>query len=192
MRDPRAIFASMKNDPGGASFSQARERKSLFCSLMKKDLGLERELPASRYVRVRYEDLMNASHGIQVLASLYDFMGIDFGNGEKLARRVQKVRLGGVGRDVPLEPDADRIRKQEDMSKKKLAMDAYYNTERGADFDPNHWMKELTKEERMQLCYFYYKLSIRKSFSLGMQEVAEIEGACKETILALGYKLTSS
>lgn len=75
------------------------------------------------YVRVRYEDLVSEKHNKDVLDELYKFMGITYD------LRARNRTLGYLLH-----------------GKSHVPHHGYYTLVRGRDFDPNHWIKELSRE----------------------------------------------
>ena len=125
----------------------------------------------SRYLRVKYEDLMDPNHGLSVLSAIYDFMGISY-NRTVLKRRAERVLRGQEGED------------KKDSEEKWKPKNDYYSTKRGADFDPNHWRKDLTTKVRKQKEKLKQLLKI-----FFLQELSEMQEACEDTIIFLGYPM---
>lgn len=116
VRDPRAILMSrlqLKTPMSAASL----------CGQMRSDLEAVRPLTQHnvtepRYIRVRYEDLVNKSVSNNVIKGLYNFMG------------------------VPLH--LNQLEAYWSRHSKKSMNDSWkYETFRGQDYDPNQWRQKL-------------------------------------------------
>ena len=74
VRDPRAMITSMAKRPG--TWSDTLKNATFQCRRMMEDSRLEDVLPRDRYIRVRYEDLVD--HTNTTLASLYQHLNIPY------------------------------------------------------------------------------------------------------------------
>ena len=74
VRDPRAMITSLAKRPG--TWSDTLRNATFQCRRMMEDSKLEDLLPAERYMRVRYEDLVDLTN--QTLSLLYDRLGLPY------------------------------------------------------------------------------------------------------------------
>ena len=74
VRDPRAMITSISKRPG--TWSDALRNASYQCNRMLDDSQLEHILPRDRYVRVRYEDLVDDTN--TTLARLYNHLNLPY------------------------------------------------------------------------------------------------------------------
>ena len=74
VRDPRAMITSITKRPG--TWGDALRNATFQCRRMQEDSRLEEVLPRERYVRVRYEDLVEETS--DTLAGLYHHLGLPF------------------------------------------------------------------------------------------------------------------
>merc|ERR1712117_173444 len=82
----------------------------------------------SRYVRVRYEDLVSENHTKEILDELYEFMRIPYD------LDAQNTTLGYLMHGEPRDTHSQ-----------------YYALFRDREFDPNHWTKELSRKRVSQV-----------------------------------------
>ena len=72
VRDPRAMITSIARRPG--VWSSLLKNSTFQCQRMEDDMKLEQGLPKERYVRVRYEDLVDKTE--ETLEGLYNHLGL--------------------------------------------------------------------------------------------------------------------
>ena len=72
VRDPRAMITSIARRPG--VWSSLLKNSTFQCQRMEDDMKLEQGLPKERYVRVRYEDLVDKTE--ETLEGLYHHLGL--------------------------------------------------------------------------------------------------------------------
>lgn len=106
LRDPRAMIRSRL--VGNIAEKQSKK----VCSAMEQDLQLSDILPSDRYIRIKYEHLVE--NPFETLEMLYKFSGIETtGNIYKILCQKTNGQSNG-----------------------------FYGTERGQTFNPNHWQTE--------------------------------------------------
>lgn len=120
VRDPRGILSSVRQ--GGHLWSDNSRNVALQCDNLKNDLQLA-DLGPSRYLRVRYEDLVD--HPIQELNRVFRFMG---------TRPNNKVMTY-----LKLHSGLDQS--------PALKQDRYLNTYRDARYRHDHWKTHLKQRE---------------------------------------------
>ena len=81
VRDPRAMITSMAKKPG--TWSDTLRNATFQCRRMLEDSKLEALLPSERYIKVRYEDLVELTN--TTLSRIYDHLGLPY------TAHVQKV-----------------------------------------------------------------------------------------------------
>ena len=74
VRDPRAMITSIAKRPG--TWSDTLRNATFQCRRMLEDSKLEDLLPAERYIRVRYEDLVDLTN--KTLSRVYDRLGLPY------------------------------------------------------------------------------------------------------------------
>ena len=74
VRDPRAMITSIAKRPG--TWSDTLKNATFQCRRMMDDSLLENVLPRERYIRVRYEDLVEQTN--TTLARLYHHLAVPY------------------------------------------------------------------------------------------------------------------
>nr|XP_045592684.1 carbohydrate sulfotransferase 1-like [Procambarus clarkii]XP_045592685.1 carbohydrate sulfotransferase 1-like [Procambarus clarkii] len=123
VRDPRGVMNSLKN--GGNLWTDNNRNASLLCDAINKNIQLE-DLGPTRYLRVRYEDLVD--HPEEETRRIYSFMGVN------VDAKVMAYLKRHTGREDPQGVDQ-----------------RYLNTYRDVSFRHDHWKAKLNPDVRQHV-----------------------------------------
>nr|XP_027231612.1 carbohydrate sulfotransferase 1-like [Penaeus vannamei] len=120
VRDPRGILNSVKR--GGSLWSENNRNAALQCANIERDLRLQ-ELGPHRYLRVRYEDLVESP--LEETRRIFSFMGANF-NDDVMAYLREHTWLA---EKIPAEKQG------------------YLKTFRDSNFKHDHWKTNMDNRE---------------------------------------------
>ena len=105
------------------------------CKIIEDDLNLERMMPEKRYLRVRYEDLVDNTQN--ELKKLYRFAGIPFTEStSNLAFNLTHTEIRNAS---------------------EVYKGGYFMLYRGSNFKHDSWKTDLTSEVKQ--CFYFYQVN---------------------------------
>jgi len=130
VRDPRAVSASQK----AQQVEWGKRTAGTYCKHLLADMELEDELGADRYVRIRYEDLVD--NPVAVLERIGSMTGVAV---TEDMREAVAVRMQGK----------DNKNKKPPVTNSQAASETteYYSTTRAPGHRHDSWLRKLNREE---------------------------------------------
>merc|ERR1711892_1538153 len=133
VRDPRAVTASLK----AQQEEWGDHAGDTYCKQVLADLGLEDELGPERYIRVRYEDLVETP--MAVLERIGAFTGVPVTDE---IREAVAVKMGGE----------EKVTESTDSNNLAATMTTdYYSTVRAPGHKHDAWRRKLSEKEIVSL-----------------------------------------
>jgi len=130
VRDPRAVSASLK----AQQVEWGERTADTYCAHLLGDMELEEYLGPGRYIRIRYEDLVE--NPVTVLEKIGSFTGVAV---TEEMREAVAVRMFGKAKKNNNSPVTNSLAASETTD--------YYSTTRAPGHKHNSWMRKLGKEE---------------------------------------------